>query len=223
MKELSNRAIGRITGLSIVIMAVLAGLVFGMYFDGLMSLEDAGQLVQAIEADVSAFRWATVGWLMILLTDLVAAWGLHRYYREQAPAVAQLMGWFRVLYSAVLAVAIGCLPLVLLVVEGQLGAGQPQLAQLFLQGFSQIWSLGLILFGVHLLLLGGLVYGPTVMQRILGVLLLIGGLGYMVVHLGGFLVPSASSTIAAIESVLMAPMMLGEVGLAFWLLFRREK
>jgi hypothetical protein len=45
--------------------------------------------------------------------------------------------------------------------------------------FNDVWSAGLVLFGLHLLLIGYLAYRSTFVPRILGVLLAIAGLGYL--------------------------------------------
>ena len=57
--------------------------------------------------------------------------------------------------------------------------------------FDDIWSLGLGLFGIHLLLIGWLAFTSGFVPRIIGVLVAIAGAGYLIDSLGGLLyVPS---------------------------------
>jgi len=78
--------------------------------------------------------------------------------------------------------------------------------------FSTIWVVGLILFGVHLLLIGYLAYRCGFVPRFLGILLVVAGLGYLVDGFGTVLA-SGYSTIGQFTFV-------GEVVFIFWLLIK---
>ena len=76
--------------------------------------------------------------------------------------------------------------------------------------FDDIWSLGLGLFGIHLLLIGWLAFTSGFVPRIIGVLVAIAGAGYLIDSLGGLLyVPSFE---------LATLTFIGEVVLMVWLL-----
>ncbi|MNL56182.1 hypothetical protein D3C87_1796580 [compost metagenome] len=91
---------------------------------------------------------------------------------------------------------------------------------LFLQAFEAVWSIGLILFGGHLLIVGLLAVKSGNIPKLISILLLLAAAGYIVIHLCRTLVPEYEGFIKGVEWVFMLPMTAGELGLGIWLLFR---
>lgn len=77
-----------------------------------------------------------------------------------------------------------------------------------------MWGL---LFGFHLVLLGYLVYRSRFLPRILGILLIIGGIGYLLQSYGHILVPQYDETLATVVIILSIP---GELAFTIWLLWK---
>jgi hypothetical protein len=97
------------------------------------------------------------------------------------------------------------------------GSGQLQAqVQLLLNSFRYDWSLGLVLFGIHLVLLGYLVYRSSYIPRIIGILLAINGLGWMIDSLRPYLFPTTHLGFVFIT-------FFGELVFMFWLLIRGWK
>jgi len=85
-----------------------------------------------------------------------------------------------------------------------------------LSAFQSGWNSGLILFGLHLMILGYLVFKSVYFPKFLGVLVAIAGLGYLIDSLGKILIPDYKLTIAMTTFI-------GEVLLIFWLLWKGIK
>ncbi len=77
--------------------------------------------------------------------------------------------------------------------------------------FQDIWHVSLILFGLHLILIGYLAVKSGYVPRVLGVLLVIAGAGYLVGSSGALLVPGNSVNVAAFTFI-------GEALFMLWLL-----
>jgi hypothetical protein len=88
--------------------------------------------------------------------------------------------------------------------------------KLLLGTFRYDWSMGLVLFGIHLGLLGYLIYRSGYIPRGLGILLLIAGLGWVTDSLQPYLYPSINLKFIFIT-------FFGEVFLMLWLLLRGWK
>jgi hypothetical protein len=114
---------------------------------------------------------------------------------------------FRVAYAAVFLVAI----IQLVVALGLLG--DPTQAMRAIDAYNTIWLVGLIFFGVHLVLIGYLAYRSGYMAKVFGILLVVAGLGYLIDGFGTVLVPNYSVDIAQFTFV-------GEAALMFWLLIK---
>jgi hypothetical protein len=86
-----------------------------------------------------------------------------------------------------------------------------------------MWSLGLIVIGLHLTVTGLGVFQSNKTPNILGVLLIIAGIGYSLIHgLQNFL-PQIQDFTDSLESILSIPMTIGELSFGIWLLVRGGK
>jgi hypothetical protein len=98
-----------------------------------------------------------------------------------------------------------------------MGSAESQSILSYLTSFEKIWSLGLIVFGFHLLSLGYLSFTSGQQPRYLGILLLISGISYIITHGGFQLFPEQTQITGQIETILMLPMALGEMVFAVWM------
>lgn len=85
-----------------------------------------------------------------------------------------------------------------------------------LDTFRDDWSIGLVLFGIHLVLLGYLMYRSNYIPRLLGILLVLDGLGWVIDSLQPYLYPNARLKFLFVS-------FFGEVFLMLWLLIRGGK
>jgi len=97
------------------------------------------------------------------------------------------------------------------------GSGQLHAQVWFLlHSFHYEWSMSLIIFGIHLVLLGCLVYRSGYIPWILGISLFIAGLGWMIAGLGPYILPNANLDFTFITAF-------GEVFFTLWLWIRGWK
>lgn len=89
------------------------------------------------------------------------------------------------------------------------------LAYTFLRLYSQAYNIGLVFFGFYCLLIGYLIYKSTFLPRILGVLMMIAGLGWLT-----FLWPPLANSLSP---YILLPGILGEGSLTLWLLIAGVK
>ena len=70
-----------------------------------------------------------------------------------------------------------------------------------------------VFFAIHLVLVGYLAYKSGYIPKLVGILLVIAGLGYLIQNLGPYLFPEANLGLVSIT-------LLGELFFMFWLLIR---
>ncbi|WNJ20311.1 DUF4386 domain-containing protein [Pontibacter sp. G13] len=221
--RISPRWIAITTGGAIVLMALAAGWVMSI-FQPLWDLGAPIEQWQALTQQPQQLKSGILGWTLILILDLVAAWGLFACFSEKGPQVARLGGWLRLGYSAILAIAIGQLvqlDQLITLVQTFDGVGEhvwALQASQYLMGFEQIWTWGLIVFGLHLIVMGYLAYRPDWRFRLLSGLLMLGGLGYVVLDTMPLIWSGFAAVESTVEMIFMLPMIAGELGLAIWLL-----
>lgn len=214
-----------IAGSSLLLMTVLAGFSYGFVFESLVDLSDAETTALNIKDSGLLFRFGIFSWVLILILDVLVAWSLYIYFKPVNKSISLLAAWFRLIYSSFLGVSLLGFVVVLLLLDdaflGMFEADQMnKLVMLSLMGFQNIWSIGLIIAGVHLLLLAYLVFKSGYIPKIWAILLLLASLGYMLTNVGQLVLPQYGDYKATMEAILVVPMIVGEVGFAIWLLWR---
>jgi len=91
-----------------------------------------------------------------------------------------------------------------------------------LEAFELIWSIGLIIFGVHLLIVGWIAFQLNKIPKIIAILLVLAAIGYIIIHLCTTLLIQ-QSIITTLEFIFNLPMIIGELGFGLWLLFKGGK
>ena len=227
--DVSQRQAAIVAGVSIIIMAVAAVVATDLALGRLVVLGDAAATFHNIQASEMLFRTGIFSWIIILVCDVLAAWGLYVFFKPVNKSLSLLSGWLRLVYAAILGAALVHLIHALLLVRGDaalaaIGAERLQVHVLLsIRGFDDTWSMGLIIFGLHILMLGYLAFKSGYTPKIFGVLLMIAFLGYVLIHSANVLVPGYENYTKIVEWILLIPMVVGEVGLAVWLLIKGGK
>ena len=206
----SLRTASLTAGLALAVMAFLAA--FGVFgsVGALVTPGDAAKTAVDIAGSQALFRWGIASLILVAVLDVVVAGALFTLFAPVNRSVSLMAAGFRVAYAAVYLVAI----IQLVVALGLLG--DPAQALRAIDAYNTIWLVGLILFGVHLLLIGYLAYRSGFMAKVFGILLAVAGLGYVVDGFLAVLVPGPSFSIGQFTFV-------GEVALIFWLLIKGSR
>ncbi|MGV9977401.1 DUF4386 domain-containing protein [Micromonospora wenchangensis] len=198
-------------GMGLLLMAVLAGWAnFGVVQPLLAA--DAADTVARLPAQRPALTLAVVALFAVACLDVLVGWALRAFLDHAQPTVALLAAWCRTGYAVVLAVAVAHLTGVAGLLRDGAGAdrlradGYPALAD-----FQQVWSLGLLLFGVHLLLVGWLARRSDTVPTWVAALVAVAGAGYLADSAGPLVAAGYPVQVAGVTFV-------GEVVLLGWLL-----
>jgi hypothetical protein len=217
MKAIRSYAL--IAGISLITMALAAGFSYGYVFSNLIDLNDAEKTLENLSNGQAQYNGSIAGWVIIWITDLLVAWALYHFFKPVKKNLSLITACLRLVYTFILGWAI----IQLLTITTHLPGASPDFVLERILSFEWIWSLGLIIFGFHLLLLGFLVLYSKNVPNIWGVLLIIAGPAYTFLSLMQVTSWMAESQISQIEMWLMLPMTVSELGLAIWLLVRGGK
>lgn len=215
--NLSKRKYAIIAGLSLILMAVLAGYAYGFVYGFLVFPADAEKTRDSIQQALGTYQSGIAAWIGILILDILVAWALHQYLQEVHPRLSLTTAMIRILYSGVLGLAIYHQLAVLSVLDGG-GTGSQVMQEL--KAFESIWSNGLIIFGLHLIGLGFLAWKAEFVPKFWGVLLIFAGISYSAIHVAKAFFPDQIDQIISVEQALSLPMALAEIGLAIWLVWK---
>jgi hypothetical protein len=225
--DISQRQAAIIAGIGFLI--TLAGVVLATICGtdpGIIVPGDAAATADKIVDSGGMFRTGIIGWLIAILGDVVRAWALYVFFKRVNKNVALLAAWWMLLHDAIFGFANSCLVVVSELLGGSgYFAGLPldtvhPLMMMLLKMHFYGFEIGLLFFSFHLLLLGYLALKSGYVPKILSVLVLIAGLGYLVDSAGIIILPHYP---ALLTNVLALPNIVGELALVVWLVFKGGK
>lgn len=206
-----GRGQSRLAGVLLLGVAVAAGVATaGM--SGIVT-GDPATTAAALAGGQTHLGVAVLSYLAAFLLDVPVAVLLYAVLRDVQPTVAVTAAALRAVYAA------GAVALVVVLVgpaalPGSAGAASLEAAALSL--FGHAFTVLLAVFGVHLVLLGWLLWRSGGLPRWLAVLVTAGGAAYVVHTVVLLIAPGAEPTVAPVLALLA----LGELVLAVWLVAR---
>ncbi|PFA22705.1 MULTISPECIES: DUF4386 domain-containing protein [Bacillus cereus group] len=228
-KQSFQRKSALIAGTSLLIMALAAFFSYGFAHGSLVVQGDASATFHNIKSSNLLFKAEILGWVIILITDIVVAWAFYVFLKSINKNLSLLGAWFHLTYVTILGIAILNLIFVLFLTQSTdyLSSFKTDQLQaqmlLFLEAFECMWSIGLIIFGGHLMIVGYLVFKSHKIPKIISALLLLASIGYIVINVLNTIFSQYDVLISILEIGFNIPMILGELGFGIWLLFRGGK
>ena len=222
--NISVRQASWIAGVALLVMTPLAAYANFFVLESLITPGNAEQTARSILNAEGSFRFAIASIFLVAVLDLIVAWALYVVFKPVRSGIALIMAWFRVVFAGIFVVAISQLMSVVSILSTADSSSVFSTEQHYVQAllginsFYDIWDGALIFVGLHLVILGYLVYkSGTVpsyesgyIPKVLGALLAIAGVGYVIDSFGQVLVTGYALEVAAFT-------FLGEVLLIFWL------
>ena len=225
---ITTRGAALLAGISYVAMFVLAIFANFVVRQGLIEPDNAAVTVANLTVSIGLFRLGVIAFLVIFLLDVVIAWALYIVFREVSRDLSLGAAWFRLVYSAFLGVALVFLYRAMQLVTdagiaSALGGDQINAQTMVaLESFDKVWRVGLVAFGVHLVLIGYLVIRSGMASPVLGYLLVAAGIAYGLDSVARTLMDNYPSFAALFQAMVAVPSMIGEGWLGLWLLLGRR-
>ncbi|WP_233434975.1 DUF4386 domain-containing protein [Mesobacillus jeotgali] len=216
-----------ISAIALLIMTLAAFFSQGYVHSSLVINGDEVTTLENIQASQSLFRLEILGWIIILITDLIVSWGFYVFLKPFHREYALLAGWLRLLYTAILGIAVSQLVIANSTlhesVTGEALGTIPQQVMRSITAFEEIWSVGLIIFGIHLITVGLVAMNTKKIPKVLSFLVILAGFSYSLIHFMYGFIPQLEGFTKILEMILIAPMFIGELGFGIWLLVKGRK
>ncbi|MGG0717489.1 DUF4386 domain-containing protein [Robertmurraya massiliosenegalensis] len=220
------RKVAMITGVAMIMMALLAMFSVGIVSSRLIVDGDAIGTANNIKKSIFLFQAGIFSWLLILILDVLLSWSLYVFFEPIHRSLSLLAAWFRLMYTAFLGVAIFQLVQITTLINESESFQLEDLSSsimLSVMSYEKIWSFGLIIFAIHLLLIGWMMIKANFIPKILAILMLIASVSYMLIHTMDVFLPQLEKVTGNIESILSLPMAIGELGLGIWMFIKGGK
>jgi|GEM_PF-236866 len=206
---IDHRRLMKVTGASILLMAIVGSTAYGVVHATLHIAGDPNATAAATTGKLDLVALAACAWLLVVLLDVIVSASIYLLYRRTNQWLAVASGGLRAAYAAILVFAT-------LALWDSALSGQTSTAYLAFEQFESIWSIGLMVFGIHLCSLGYLVTKSAFTPSAVGWLLIGAGISYLMSK-GGWLV---GFDLADIKPILAVLMIVGELSFAVWLMAR---
>ncbi|GLR19055.1 hypothetical protein GCM10007940_36710 [Portibacter lacus] len=171
----------------------------------------------AINAKSSLYLFMLIGFFIILILDVIVAILLYQFFKEDHLNISRMAGILRLVYTAIFAVAIYFLAEIYLASQVSSESIQSNFNL-----FHSVWNMGLIIFGIHVVLLGLLMKMHSMKPNILWYITLVAGISYVVLSALKLTIPN-TKIVDILQMILSLPMTIGEIGLAIWLIIKGGK
>ena len=214
---MENIKTAKISGWALLLMALIAGYSLGYAYPILYNSENASSSKSIMLQNIELYHGMLIGILLILILDLIVSFSLYEFFKKDHAKISFVACSLRIIYTIIFAIAA-----FYLIKNINIEEISNDFINYNFKNFQFIWSIGLILFGVHLLLIGVLMKLHKKIPKILWILTLIGGVSYILVHLIKIMFFNLEY-VYYLEMILAIPMALGELGLAIWLIVKGGK
>lgn len=221
-ERVSQQKAAYVAGFSLLAMAVLGPFAYLYVFQSLIVHDQAAETAANILAYEGLFRFAIASLIVVVILDIIVAWSLYTVFERKQRSLSWLAASFRIAYAAIFGVAVHqLLDALRILTDPHLLAGRDLAeryaqAMLNIDAFNNGWNTGLIIFGLHLLVLGSLMLRTNYFPRFLGILVIIAGFGYLADSFGSLLFSAYSLELSMYTFI-------GELLLIIWLFIRGKR
>jgi hypothetical protein len=206
------RRIAVLTGFAFFTMAILAAFSFvyayPIFFDSINTAK------ASIVQNMVFYYLMLFGIYCIILLDFYVASTLFKFFKNDNYFFAKLSMKFRIYYTCIFLIA------TFFLINNITENSNTTILKNY-RLFDITWQIGLLVFGVHLLLISHLMKLHKVIPKILYYLTFTAGISYILVNILKLL--SLNSFHILLNNILALPMVLGELGLASWLIYKGGK
>ena len=218
----SLRKAAFIAGFAVLIMALTVPLVEFYIFPTLIDYKSGEQTTNNIVSHLALFSTAIFIHFTTVICDVVAAWALYIFLKPVNKNLALLTAWLRIVNAAFTITALFNLIQVLTLIKAKDNFTFIQSNQVYdyvlfyLKAFNLQWRFMLVFFGIYMNLLGYLVLKSEYIPKIIGLLLIVAGLGYVIDDLKYFFYPTFDTGFLWLTYF-------GELVFMFWLIINGSR
>lgn len=220
-----NKKLARMTGVLYLLLALIGPFSIIYVPSRILVPGNGAETVSNIMANQTLFRLGMAGDTLVFLIEIVLVALLYRLLKSTDKNLSLAAALSRLAMTVIQAVNLFASLAILVLATKEVnmsGFTTEQINSMVLAVFKVhdygvfIWGL---FFGLHLILLGMVVYKASLFPKLLGILLLIGSVGYLMDSYRNILIPD-NAVISTITSVFLALSVIGELGFTFYLLIK---
>ncbi len=193
---LSIRSAALIAGLGLLVMTICAPLAHFYFMAQSIVLDDAAATTTNLQTNGNPYLTGIVLFFVTYVMDMIVAWALYWYLRPGQAALALLVAWARLVYTALafvgLAASLGAYDLATDALAPDVLNGTMLQTEIMVQISTArtIETLALCFFGIHLWLLSVLIWRSVHVPRWLSIVVAVAGSSYVIAFFAKYFAPN---------------------------------
>lgn len=189
--------------------------------ESFIDLNNSEQTTLNIMNNAIQFRQGLIGFLVMLISDIFLIWSLFKITEPTQKVLSYFASFFRGLHAIFFIIALTKLIEVYKITFQSINSEELQNIVIYLlSNFDELWTIGLLFFGIHLLLLGLLSIKSSYIPKIIGFLLILAALGYAVDGFSKLYLSSYRDYKSYFEAIVILTGVIGELSFTIWLLVK---
>jgi hypothetical protein len=199
------------------------------WINPLIIIGDAATTFENIATHEFLFRLAIACWLIVIVADIVVGWALFHFFLPVNKSLSLLSMSLRFIFAPIMAMAVfqWLYALQVIAEAGPLPGDALQAAQdqsmFFFTSYEYAVNVAFMVFGLHVGLIGYLVWRSNYVPSILGLLLMIAGVGYQIDTFASVLSAGYAANPLGFIVTVAAPAFFSEFMLTLWLLIKGSR
>lgn len=183
---------------------------------------DAQATIESIAANEQLFRIGVAAFVIMVITDVILALPLYFLFKHVNPLLSLLSAVLRVVNGAIFAVALFYLVNILMGISDFRNASGAGVLEQF-SSFDLMWKVGLIFFGIHLVIMALLMIKKNGFPKFIGWSMLFAGIGYLIDSFGMITLLNYNELSDIFELIVLVPAVIGELSFTIFLLVKGLK
>ncbi|UKN00459.1 DUF4386 domain-containing protein [Paracrocinitomix mangrovi] len=186
---------------------------------------DPSATYQNLSSHVPLVMAAVLAFIFMVVFDIVLTWVLYVLFKNVDARLSKITALFRLINALIFGAALIQLVhmLELITTNNVVNSLLVKEVSNSLNNFNNVWLIGLVFFGIHLILLSILLKKSRQIYPAIPSLLFIAGVGYIVDTILQFTYPGYANLADISALIVVLPGLIGELSLTAWLLFKAEK
>ena len=210
----------KISGIAYVIIFITGFYANFAILSSLIEIDNPSKTLTNISSNLNLYRNGLFGFFLMLIFDIVLIATLLKLTEVVSRKWSYVASGFRMLHAIFFGIALLRLYEVYkLTNEDHISEELPYVVMDLLSNFDDLWTIGLLFFGVHLLILGYLTIKASYIPKFIGILLILAALGYFVDGIAKLSFESYYNYQPYFEAGVILTGVIGELSFAIWLLF----
>ncbi len=229
MNQKSIKNIALFTGIAYALVFAISIIGNGMFLEKVLEKGNWLLTYQNILEYPLFFRIGISSWFLVIICDVIAAWGIYLLFRSTNKELALLTAWMRIIFAAIYAIGfLQLFELSILIHDNHFidSFTQNQLVtqtMLSMKNYESYVNLSFMFFGIHIGLLSHLILRSKLISKLIGYALMIACIGYLINSFGSFLSKDFANNQFFFVGLVAIPAIISELSLTIFLIVKHKK